>query len=79
MAIDGSHPLIYRHFAQGRIAVETMVLLDKIVGFSKLWAKNDDIVLNDAIKLMKKYSPFLEQFSPTEKKKLKDIVLRCYK
>jgi hypothetical protein len=79
MAVDGSHPLIYRHFAQGRISVETMVLLDKLVGFSKLWAKYDDIVLNDTIKLMKKYSPFLEQFSPTEKKKLKDVVLKYYK
>ena len=49
MAVDGSHPLIYRHFAQGRISIETMVLLDKLVGFSKLWEKYDDIVLNENI------------------------------
>jgi len=79
VSVDGRHPIIYRHFAQGRISIETLVLLDKLVGFSRLWKRYDDMILNDALHLMSKYSPFLEQFSPMDKSKLKGIVLKYYK
>jgi hypothetical protein len=79
VSVDGRHPVIYRHFAQGRVSIETMVLLDKLVRYSKLWKKYDDMILNDALYLMNKYSPFLDQFSPIDKQKLRSIVLKHYK
>ena len=78
-SVDGRHPVIYRHFAQGRITIETMVLLNKLVGYSKLWEKYDDMILNDMLYMMKKYTPFLDAFSPTDNSKLKTIVLKHYK
>lgn len=76
---NGSHPVIYRHYAQNKISIETLVLLNDLIGFSRLWKKYDDIVLNSTVFLLGKYSPFLQRFSPIDKSKLKSIVLKAYK
>jgi len=76
---DGSHPIIYRHYAQNKISIETLVLLNGLIGFTKLWKRYDDIVLNETLFLMTKYSPFLNRFSPVTRDKLKSIVLKTYK
>jgi hypothetical protein len=75
---DGSHPLLYRHYAQNKISLETLVLLDQLLGYTNRWKKYDDIVLNETVTLVRKYSPFVREFSPIDKSKLKSIVLKIY-
>jgi len=75
---DGSHPILYRHYAQNKISLETLVLLDQLLNYTQQWKKYDDIVLNETIKLIKNYTPFIREFSPIDNKKLKSIVLKIY-
>jgi len=75
---DGYHPILYRHYAQNKISLETLVLLDQLLGYTNRWKKYDDIVLNGTVTLIRKYSPFIREFSPIDRSKLKSIVLKIY-
>ena len=76
--VDGYHPILYRHYAQNKISLETLVLLDQLLGYTNRWKKYDDIVLNETVTLIRKYSPFIREFSPIDRSKLKSIVLKIY-
>lgn len=75
---DGGHPLIYRLYGRGKVSLETLVILDTLVNFTKVWEKNDDIMLNDVATTIRKYRPFLYHFTNADNKKLKQIVLETY-
>jgi hypothetical protein len=77
-AEDGEHPLIYRLYGRGKISLETLVILDTLVNFTKAWEKNDDMILNEVIETIRKYRPFLYHFTNADNKKLKQIVLETY-
>ena len=56
-----SHPKLLKEFLGSRVSLETMLVLDELVSFSKKWDKQleDDIVWIDLKKLMKNYKGFL--------------------
>lgn len=56
-----SHPKLLKEFLGSRVSLETMLVLDELVSFSKKWDKQleDDIVWVDLKKLMKNYKGFL--------------------
>tara|TARA_B100000482_G_scaffold49235_1_gene32885 strand:- start:411 stop:956 length:546 start_codon:yes stop_codon:yes gene_type:complete len=58
---NSSHPKLLKEFLGSRVSLETMLVLDELVSFSKKWDKQleDDIVWADLKKLMKNYKGFL--------------------
>ena len=75
---DGRHPYVFRLYQRGRVSLETLVILDELVHFTKHWSKHDDLILNETIELIQKYRPFLYHFTNADNKKLKQIVLETY-
>lgn len=75
---DGKHPLLFRLHLRHKVSLETMVLLDDLVGYTKAWTKYDDIMMNDFVKRLNKYRPFLHNFSNLPKDKFRKIVLEIY-
>jgi hypothetical protein len=76
--VDGKHPLLYRLYLRKKISLETLVILDDLVGYSKLWKRYDDMMLNDFLFLMEKYRPFLHQAILIDKNKFRKIILDIY-
>ena len=62
---NGQHPKLLKEFLGGRVSLETMIILDELVGYgtheSDAWNKEmgDDIVWNDLRNLMDNYERFL--------------------
>jgi hypothetical protein len=75
---DGKHPYAFRLYQRGMMSLETLVLLDDLVHFTKHWSKHDDMILNEVIVLINKYRPFLYHFTNADNEKLKQIVLETY-
>ena len=72
----GKHPQLLKKHLQGSISLETMLILDRILGYKNNFdSKLDDPVWKVTSTRMKKYSPFLNIDVFTYKKILKDLVL----
>ena len=72
----GRHPQLLKKHLQGNISLETMLILDRILGYKNNFDKKlDDPVWKVTSTRMKKYSPFLNIDVFTYKKILKDLVL----
>ena len=59
---SGQHPTLLKEYMGKRISLETMIVLDDLVEFSKRWDKElewDDFVWPDVKKLMENYKGFL--------------------
>ena len=74
----GKHPYAFRLYQRGTVSLETLVLLDDLVHFTKHWSKHDDIILNEVVELIHKYRPFLYHFTNADNNKLKHIALETY-
>lgn len=75
--VTGSkHPLILKEFLKSNISLETLVILDKILGFKKDFDKklNDPIWSSVSMKIQK-YSPLLNIDVFKYKKILKDLIV----
>ena len=72
------HPMLFRLYSSRKVSLETLVILDSLVNFTKHWSKHDDLILNETIDLIQKYRPFLYHFTNADNKKLKQIVLEIY-
>ena len=57
----GQHPYIIKAFLRKTIGIETLVILERLTGFIKIFDAeiNDTIVWPDISRLIKKYKPFL--------------------
>lgn len=75
---DGKHPLLFRLHQRGKVSLETLVILDDLVNFTKHWSRHDDLIINEMIGLIQKYRPFLHHFTNADNNKLKHIVLEIY-
>ena len=55
------HPTLLKEFLGGRVSLETMIILDELVNYTKEWNNKlgDDIVWKDLSFFMKKYKGFL--------------------
>lgn len=76
--VDGKHPLLYRLYLRKKVSLETLVILDDLVGYSKLWHRYDDKMLNDTLFLMEKYRPFLNNSVQIDRSKFRKLVLDIY-
>ena len=58
---NNNHPKLLKEFLGDRVSLETLIILDDLVDFSKEWDKKlkEDIVWPDLKKLMKNYKGFL--------------------
>ena len=76
-SMDGSrHPEILKSYLRDDISIETLVILDSILGFRKDWDdKLSDPVWETVSLRMKKYSPFLNIEVSRYKQILKKVVL----
>ena len=76
-SMDGSrHPQILKEYLRNNISIETMVILDNILGFRNEFDKKlQDPVWQTVSMRIKKYSPFLHIDVFRYKKVLKEIVL----
>ena len=71
----GSHSVILKKYLQGAISLETLVLLDMILGFPKNHDKNlFDPVWETVSFKMKKYKPFLNIDIKSYKNVLREMV-----
>ena len=80
-AKDGPrHPEILKTYLRGEVSIETMVILDKILGFRQDFDKHlSDPVWETVSMRIKKYSSFLHIDVFRYKKILKEIVLGSVK
>ena len=76
-AIEGSrHPQLLKKHLQGNISLETMLILDRILGYKNNFDnKLDDPVWKVTSTRMKKYSPFLNIDTSRYKKILKEVII----
>jgi len=59
--IEGNHPKLLKEFLGGRISIETMIILNDLVNFSKTWNEElkDDVIWPDLKRFMINYERFL--------------------
>ena len=76
-SMDGSrHPDILKSYLRDDISIETLIILDRILGFKKDWDdKLSDPVWETVSMRMRKYSPFLNIDVSRYKEVLKKVVL----
>ena len=73
---DNKHPKILKEFFQKNISLETLVIMDKVLGYkSEFDKKLRDPVWAFVSMRMNKYSPFLNINVPRYRKILKEILL----
>ena len=73
---SSGHPPILKKYLSGKTSIETMVILDRILGYRKEFDNNiQDPVWETVSMRMKKYSPFLNIDVQRYKNVLKQIVL----
>lgn len=57
---DKNHPILLKLFLQNKIKIESLIILDRILGFVKYWdARLDDIVWDDKKRLLNNYRSFV--------------------
>lgn len=74
--VGNSHPDILKKYLQKAISIETMVILDNILGYTKKFDKKlIDPVWESVSLRIKKYKPFLNNDNQKYSKILKELVL----
>jgi hypothetical protein len=69
------HPIILKKFLSGQLSLETLVIYEKIFGFSKTFDKKlDDPVWETVSLKIKKYNPFINTDIFQFKRILRDII-----
>ncbi len=72
----GQHPELIKQYLKNKVSIETLVILDRILGYkSKFDKKMSDPVWEQVSRRMAKYSPFLHIDVFRYKKVLKSVVL----
>lgn len=74
--VDGQYPLLYNEYLQGKVNLETIIILNDIMNFFPMWKKKvaDDIVFPDFITKCEKYKPFLNFDKAKFKSKIKEKI-----
>lgn len=73
VVVDGEYPTALQLYLTNEICIETLVILDDLLGFSKSWDKNiaERYVWPSKSQLIRKYRPFMAY----DKVKFKQILL----
>jgi hypothetical protein len=58
---DNEHPILLKEYLGKRISLETLIILDELVDFSKTWNKklSEDYIWQDIKNMMNNYKRFL--------------------
>jgi len=73
---NSKHPLLFKEHLQGNLSIESMIILDKILGYKNQFDKKmNDPVWNLTSMKIKKYSSFLNIDVFRYKRILKEVVL----
>ena len=73
---SGQHPKILKEYLKGNVSIETLVSLDKVLGYVEKFDKKIlDPIWGSVSMKIKKYGPFLNIDVPRYKKILKEKVL----
>ncbi len=58
---NGNHPKLFKEYLGKRVSIETMIILDELMGYSKKWSvqMEEDFMWKDVKILMEKYKKFL--------------------
>lgn len=58
---DGQHPELLTFLMNGKVSIETLVILADILGFMPMWSSKitDDIIWPDIRRRIQKYTPFV--------------------
>ena len=58
---NSEHPLLLKEYLGKRVSLETLIILDELVGFTKTWNRRmlEDYIWYDLKKLMQNYKRFL--------------------
>lgn len=72
----GEHPKIIQMYLRKEISLETLVILDSILSFTKRYDKEiTDPIYKEVSKLCNKYQPFLKSDKQRAKKSLRELVV----
>lgn len=73
---NGDTPTLLNYWMQGKLCIETIVILDDILNFFPMWERRiaDDIIWPKYKTVCLKYRPFLEYNKQTFKQTLKEII-----
>tara|TARA_Y100000310_G_scaffold76257_1_gene72693 strand:- start:3778 stop:4398 length:621 start_codon:yes stop_codon:yes gene_type:complete len=71
-----NHPKLFKEYLGNRISIETLIILDDLVGFSKKWDKelSDDVFWPDLKMFMIKYKKFMSIDKNKYKKKILKLI-----
>jgi hypothetical protein len=71
--VDGQHPHLLKLYLRHEISIETMIILDDLIGYMKKWNRRieDDILWPTVYLKCKKFRPFFQY----DRDKMKQIVL----
>jgi hypothetical protein len=60
-ALNSGHPKLLKEFLGNRVSIETMIILDELVEYGKVWDTllGDDVIWPNLKKFMKDYKRFL--------------------
>lgn len=74
---EGDHPILLKFYWEKLISLETIIILDMLLDFTKTWNENitDDLLWPKTYKLMRKYGSFFD----LDKKKYKNILTLALK
>ena len=77
ISVDGQNPKTLELYYQGKVSEETLIVLDRIVGFISYWNKklSDPIIWPNKSKFLKKYEKFVPEVSQVSAKKLTEMLL----
>ena len=73
---DGNHPTLLKMYLGKRIQLETMVIINQILSYSRRWSKDldDDIIWSSTCRRIDKYSSFVQ----VDKGKYKAIMHKLF-
>jgi hypothetical protein len=76
IVVDGGHPPLLSLFLSGQIHLETLVILDSLLGFVKTWDKQikEPYIWPSVSLKLKKYKPFLSYNKKKMRQKLLDLI-----
>lgn len=72
---DGNHPLLLKLWLQKKVSIETIIIMDDILRFTRYWnVKLDDIVWEEKKRLISKYRKFLNYDLFHYRKMIKEMI-----
>jgi len=75
----GQHPRLLRLYLRKKIHIQTLYIIDKIIGFSKKWDKeiNENVIWPEVNKKLQKMKPFVHYNMVEMREVMKDVFVNA--